>query len=103
LRTFTIGETGHDVDGTEDITWSKYEILGGSGTDTFLRADKEWTNILTGAFFANNITSYATQYIINKTADLSTNNNGVSSGEIYTAYDGKDKNEKVFFAVEGII
>lgn len=51
-RTFTVGNTGKSVNGNADVSWSKDEILGGSGTTTFLRADKSWTNILTGPFYS---------------------------------------------------
>ena len=51
-RTFTVGNTGKSVNGGADVSWSKDEILGGSGTTTFLRADKSWTNILTGSFYS---------------------------------------------------
>ena len=51
-RTLTIGNTGKSVNGSADVSWSKDEILGGSGTTTFLRADKSWTNILTGSFYS---------------------------------------------------
>lgn len=53
LRTFTIGETGKDVDGTTNISWSKDEILGASDSSKFLRGDKTWSNVLDGAFTAN--------------------------------------------------
>ena len=51
-RTLTIGNTGKSVDGSANVSWSKDEILGGSGTTAFLRADKSWTNTLTGAFYS---------------------------------------------------
>lgn len=51
-RTLTIGNTGKTVDGSANVSWSKDEILGGSGTTAFLRADKSWTSTLTGPFYS---------------------------------------------------
>ena len=48
LRTFTIGDTAKDVDGTAAVSWSKDEILGASTDAYFLRGDKVWSNTLNG-------------------------------------------------------
>lgn len=53
LRTFTIGETGKDVDGTANISWSKDEILGASDSSKFLRGDKTWSDTLIGPLYIN--------------------------------------------------
>lgn len=53
LRTFTIGLTGHDVDGTSARTWTLDEMLGASTSAYFYRGDKTWSNELDNNFYLN--------------------------------------------------
>ena len=72
-RTLTIGNTGKNVNGSANVSWSKNEILGSGTTAQFYRGDNTWSNTLTNYIFntndiaedAANLSNQATSHSIN--------------------------------------